>query len=193
MRGGTGIRRTGFVAGAAGLVLLTGCGDPMPPSEPATSSGNATVSSSSASPGANTQSGFDPCTALTPEFLAQRQWDSKPPEPRQDSQGGITWRGCRYVARAGYGFVVETTNGTLDQVRSKYPAAVDVSAGDRKAVRYEARPDVPGGCTVNVEMRSGSLYILTNVPQTSANKHLVSCDIATDIARAVAPLLPAGS
>ncbi|WP_245663856.1 DUF3558 domain-containing protein [Nocardia arthritidis] len=183
----------GSVAGAVGLVLLAGCGDGRTPSEPATSTTRPTGSGPSASPGANIQSAFDPCTALTPQFLAERQWDSRPPEPRQDSQGGINWKGCRYIARAGYGFVVETTNGTLDQVRSKYPSAVDLPAGDRKAVRYEARPDVPGGCTINVEMRSGSLYILTNVPQTSANKNLVACDIATDIARAIAPLLPAGS
>ncbi|MGK8522234.1 DUF3558 domain-containing protein [Nocardia asteroides] len=193
MKDRTGIRCTGFVAAASALVLLTGCGDGTPPSESATSDVSATGSGSITSPVTNTLSTFDPCTALTPEFLAQRQWDSKPAEPKQDRQGGITWKGCRYVARAGYGFVVETTNGTLDQVREKYPAAVDIPVGDRKAVRYEARPDVPGGCTVNVEMRSGSLYILTNVPQTSANRHLAACDIATDIARAVAPLLPAGS
>jgi hypothetical protein len=195
MKAGTGVVATRFVVGAVGLVLLAGCGDSTTPSEPATSTTGPTGSGPSTSSGANAQSAsaFDPCTALTPQFLAERQWDSRPPEPRQDSQGGITWKGCRYVARTGYGFVVETTNGTLDQVRSKYPSAVDVSAVDRRAVRYEARPDVPGGCTINVEMRSGSLYILTNVPQTSANKNLVACDIATDIARAIAPLLPAGS
>ncbi|MEU2125868.1 DUF3558 domain-containing protein [Nocardia niwae] len=193
MKAGTGFRTTGFVAGAAGLVLLAGCGDETTPRESATSTPGATGSGPSTPSGANAQPAFDPCTALTPQFLAERQWDSRPPEARQDSQGGMNWKGCRYVARDGYGFVIETTNGTLDQVRSKYPSAVDIPAGNRKAVRYEARPDVPGGCTINVEMRSGSLYILTNVPQTSTNKHLVACDIATDIASAVAPLLPAGS
>ncbi|MGV9545536.1 DUF3558 domain-containing protein [Nocardia beijingensis] len=192
MKAGPGIRTTGFVAAAAGLVLLSGCGGTAP-SDSAVSATGVAGSSPSASPQTNPQSAFDPCTALTTQFLAERQWDSRPPEPKQDSQGGLTWKGCRYVARAGYGFVVETTNGTLEQIRSKYPAAVDIPAGNRKAVRYEARPDVPGGCTINVEMRSGSLYILTNVPQTSTNKHLVACDIATDIATAVAPLLPAGS
>ncbi|MGQ4616475.1 DUF3558 family protein [Nocardia sp. R7R-8] len=189
MKTGTNVRTTGCVAGAAALVLLSGCGVGTAPSDSATSVTGATGSDSSASP----QIPFDPCIALTPQFLAERQWDSRPPESKQDSRGGVTRKGCRYVARAGYGFVVETTNGTLEQIRSTYPAAVDIPAGDRKAVRYEARPDVPGGCTINVEMRSGSLYILTNVPQTPANKHLVACDIATDIARAVAPLLPAGS
>ncbi|MGY2021459.1 DUF3558 domain-containing protein [Nocardia gipuzkoensis] len=191
MNVGTIIRRTGLVAATAGIVLLTGCGDPATPSEP--SSSTASGATTRPTPGASPQSAFDPCTALTPQFLAEHQWDSKLPEPKQNSQGGVTRKGCRYVARAGYGFVVETTNGTLDQVRNKYPAAVDIPAGDRKAVRYEARPDIPGGCTINIEMGAGSLYILTNVPQTSANKHLAACDIATDIARAVAPLLPAGS
>ncbi|MFE7741694.1 DUF3558 domain-containing protein [Nocardia sp. NPDC057455] len=193
MRVGTGSRATGVLAVVVGLFLLTGCGDERTPSEPAPSTSGPTDSGPSASPGANAQSSFDPCTALSPQFLAERQWDSRPPEPRQDSQGSTSWKGCRYVARAGYGFVVETTNGTLDQVRSKYPSAVDIPAGNRRAVRYEARPDVPGGCTINVEMGSGSLYILTNIPQTAANKNLLACDIATDIARAIAPLLPAGS
>ncbi|BDT95897.1 hypothetical protein IFM12275_58730 [Nocardia sputorum] len=192
MKAGTGFRTTGFVTGTIGLVLLAGCGEDTTPNVPATSSHTAT-SGPSISSGPNAQSAFDPCTALTPQFLTERQWDSRPPEPRQDSQGGVSWKGCRYVARAGYGFVIETTDGTLDQVRSRYPSAVEIPAGDRKAVRYEARPDVPGGCTINIEMGSGSLYILTNVPQTSMSKHLVACDIATDIARAVAPLLPAGS
>ncbi|MGK8487154.1 DUF3558 domain-containing protein [Nocardia asiatica] len=193
MNVGTTVRRTWLVTGTIGIVLFTGCGD-QTPSEPGRSTvSQPTASASSPSPGASPQSVFDPCTALTPQFLATHQWDSKLPEPKQDSQGGVTWKGCRYVARAGYGFVVETTNGTLDQVRDKYPAAVDIPAGNRKALRYEARPDIPGGCTVNIEMAAGSLYILTNVPQTAANKHLVACDIAVDIARTVAPLLPAGS
>ncbi|WP_433574200.1 DUF3558 domain-containing protein [Nocardia brasiliensis] len=138
---------------------------------------------------------FDPCTALTPQILAMHGWDAEPPNPRQPTVGAMTWKGCRYVARAGYGLVVETTNGTLAQVRQKFPQAVDISVGDRRALRYEARPDVPGGCTINVEMRSGSLYILTDVPQTPTNvaRGLEACASATDIAEKVVPLLPAGS
>ncbi|WP_330228581.1 DUF3558 domain-containing protein [Nocardia sp. NBC_00508] len=194
MKLGSAARGTGFALAATGVVLLAACGGRTTATEsPTPTTPGAAGAGSGASTGAGSPAAFDPCTALTPQLLAQRRWDAEPPEPKQDSQGGVTWKGCRYVAKAGYGFVVETTNGTLDQVRGKYPAAVDISAGDRKAVRYEARPDVPGGCTVNVEMRSGSLYILTNVPQTSANKNLVACDIATDIARTIAPLLPSGS
>ncbi|WP_454195270.1 DUF3558 domain-containing protein [Nocardia sp. Marseille-Q1738] len=193
MRLGTAARGTGFAVGAAGVVLLAACGQATPTDSPTSAASGTAGAGPRPSSGATSEAKFDPCTALTPQLLAQHQWDAKPPEPKQDSQGGVTWKGCRYVARAGYGFVVETTNGTLDQVRGKYPAAMNISAGGRKAVRYEARPDVPGGCTVNVEMTSGSLYILTNVPQTSANKNLVACDIATDIAQTVAPLLPSGS
>jgi hypothetical protein len=184
----------GFVAAAAGLLLVSSCtgekarGTPTGPTSSTTSAASPRTTTAS-----NPSAAFDPCTALTPQLLAQHQWDAKPPEPKQDSAAGITWKGCRYVAKAGYGFVVETTNGTLPQVREKYPAAMDISAGPRKALRYEARPDVPGGCSINIEMNSGSLYILTNVPPTATNKTLVACDIATEIARTVAPLLPAGS
>ncbi|MFI9401235.1 DUF3558 domain-containing protein [Nocardia sp. NPDC052316] len=186
------VTRSGGFAVAAGLLLLTGC-----VGEKAAGTPTSATSTSSAVPKTSTESNphaaFDPCAALTPQFLAQRQWNAKPPEPKQDSAGAVTWKGCRYVAKAGYGFVIETTNNTLGQVRDKFPAAVEVPAGPRKAVRYEARPDVPGGCSINIEMHSGSLYILTNVPQTPANRNLAACDIATEIAQAVAPLLPAGS
>ncbi|WP_280394293.1 DUF3558 domain-containing protein [Nocardia brasiliensis] len=138
---------------------------------------------------------FDPCRALTPQILAMHGWDAQPPDPRQPTVGAVTWKGCRYVARAGYGLVIETTNGTLAQVRQTFPRAVDISVGDRRALRYEARPDVPGGCTINVEMRSGSLYILADVPQTPTNiaRGLEACASATDIAEKVVPLLPVGS
>ncbi|AFU02839.1 DUF3558 domain-containing protein [Nocardia brasiliensis] len=166
---------------AAGTVLLAGCG------------GDAQPSDATSPP---VPAHFDPCVALTPEFLIMQGWDALPPDPRHDAVGTVFWKGCRYVARAGYGFVIETTNGTLDQVRQKYPAAADISIGSRRALRYEARPDVPGGCTINVGMRHGSLYILTDVPQTPTNKAkglLDACAYATDIAENVVPWLPAGS
>ncbi len=147
--------------------------------------------SSPAGPGSQTS--FDPCTALTPQFLAEHEWDALPPAPKQNSMGGITWKGCRYVARAGYSFTIQTTNGTLDQVKEKFPSATGVPLGNRNALRYEARPDVPGGCTVNVELRGGSLYVLVDDPSGKHPRKLSPCDNATDIARAVAPLLPTGS
>ncbi|QIS06080.1 DUF3558 domain-containing protein [Nocardia brasiliensis] len=185
--------RIGFAATAAGLLLVTGCvgekaGGTTTTDAPSTPSAAATTTAAT-----NPHTAFDPCSALTPQILAAHQWDAKPPEPKQDSAAGVTWQGCRYVAKAGYGFVVETTTGTLAEVREKFPAASEIATGPRKALRYEARPDIPGGCSINVEMRSGSLYILTNVPQTPANKHLGACEITTEIAQAVAPLLPEGS
>ncbi|MBF6300773.1 DUF3558 domain-containing protein [Nocardia amamiensis] len=175
--------------------MLAGCGDDPEWSQTTTSTpppGAATTSANSTAQ-AGTQNPFDPCTALTPRFLAEHQWDAMPPAPKQNSTGSISWKGCRYVARAGYGLTIETTNGTLDQVREKFPSAADISVGSRKALRYEARPDVPGGCTVNVEMQGGSLYILVDDPSGKHPRKLSPCDNATDIAQTVAPLLPSGS
>ncbi|MFI7002797.1 DUF3558 domain-containing protein [Nocardia sp. NPDC050175] len=180
------------MATAVLAALLTGCGDETKPA------GTPTLPSSAApsvtkTTGSDPQTAFDPCTALTPQFVSEHQWNALPPAPKQNSAAGISWKGCRYVAKAGYGFTIETTNGTLDQVREKFPAAVDISIGDRKALRYEARPDVPGGCTINVEMKSGSLYLLVDDPDGKHPRHLSPCDNATEIAQVVAPLLPAGS
>ncbi|WP_433659023.1 DUF3558 domain-containing protein [Nocardia sp. CA-128927] len=181
-----------FVAAAALAALLTGCdGEANPGGTPTIAS--STAPSVTKTTGSNPQAAFDPCTALTPQFISAHQWDALPPSPKQNSAGGISWKGCRYVTKAGYGFTIETTNGTLDQVREKFAAAVDISIGDRKALRYEARPDVPGGCTINVEMKTGSLYILVDDPTGKHPRQLSPCDNATEIAQAVAPLLPAGS
>ncbi|MFG1791764.1 DUF3558 domain-containing protein [Nocardia sp. NPDC049149] len=188
--GGKITPRIGFAATAAGLLLLTACTGER-------ASGTPTSPTLSTAPGtqtsANAQTAFDPCTALTPTFLTEHQWDGLPPSPKQNAASGISWKGCRYVAKSGYGFTIETTNGTLDQVREKFPSAADASVAGRKALRYEARPDVPGGCTVNVEMKGGSLYIVVDDPSGKHPRKLAPCDIATEIAQSVAPLLPAGS
>ncbi|WP_159843192.1 DUF3558 domain-containing protein [Nocardia sp. CY41] len=176
-------------------VMLSACGGETMSSEPTTSTRAADASrtgaSASAEPGR--QASFDPCTALTAQFLAEHQWDALPPAPKQNSTDGVSWKGCRYVARAGYSFTIQTTDGTLEQVKKKFPSATDVPIGSRNGLRYEVRPDVPGGCTVNIEMHDGSLYILVDDPSGKHPRKLSPCDNATDIARAVAPLLPAGS
>ncbi|RMI28678.1 DUF3558 domain-containing protein [Nocardia stercoris] len=152
-----------------------------------TTSGSQQAGTSSAVPAAQ----FDPCTALTTSFLAAHAWDALPPAPRHESSGGMQWQGCRFVAKASYGFEVQTTNGSLKQIRQKFPAAADLTIGGRNALRYEAQPDNPGGCTVNVEMANGSLYILVDDPDSYAGK--APCETATDIATAVVPLIPAGA
>lgn len=191
-------RRRWSKAGCAAVlsaVLLAGCGGVFDSVQPTISASppDAATSSANSTAQADPLNSFDPCTALTPRFLAEHQWDAVPPAPKQNSTGGISWKGCRYVARAGYGLTIETTNGTLDQVREKFPTAVDISVGSRKALRYDARPDVRGGCTVNVEMHGGSLYILVDDPSGKHPRNLSPCDNATDIAQTVAPLLPSGS
>ncbi|MER7453846.1 DUF3558 domain-containing protein [Nocardia beijingensis] len=184
--------KAGLTALAAMAVLLTGCGEETTSSHTATTQTRPNSSGAETSSAAGPQS-FDPCTALTPQFLADHQWDALPPAAKQTNTGGVSWKGCRYVARAGYGLTVQTTNATLEQVKAKFPSATSITVGNRNALRYEARPDVPGGCTVNVEMRAGSLYILVDDPSGKHPRKLSPCDNATDIATAVAPLLPAGS
>ncbi|MFI6772690.1 DUF3558 domain-containing protein [Nocardia sp. NPDC050412] len=181
-------RLTGPALSAAALALLTACtsdkGSPTPQS----------ITSTSA-PGSSdtTATAFDPCTALTPQFLAQHQWDARAPEHKQTTTGAFTWTGCAYLARARYSFGVQTTNGTLAEAREKFPTATELTIHGRKALRYEARPDVPGGCTVNIDMKSGSLYILVDDPRGLHPRKLTPCDNVTEIAEAVVPQLPQGS
>ncbi|MFX0577412.1 DUF3558 domain-containing protein [Nocardia nepalensis] len=172
---------------ATALALLAACtsdkGSPTPQST------TPAASTSAASPSA-TATAFDPCTALTPQFLAEHQWDARAPEHKQTTTGAFTWKGCAYLAQARYTFGVQTTNGTLAQVREKFPTATEFTIGARKALRYEAHPDVPGGCTVNIDMKSGSLYILVDDPRGLHPRKLSPCDNVTEIAEAVVPLIP---
>lgn len=170
---------------AVAAALLSGCGG----------DGGATAPDTSADsmPAPAAAQTFDPCRALTPQILAEHQWDARRPQPKQDGMGEINWRGCLYVAKPGYGFVVQTTNGTLAHVKSKFPAATETAVSGRRALRYVSQPDVPGRCELSIDMRRGSLYIYADVPQTPSKKNLVPCELATEIAEVVTPLLPAGS
>ncbi|WP_406229720.1 DUF3558 domain-containing protein [Nocardia sp. NBC_01009] len=193
MRRGAGSRSAGVAAVALVVTVLSGCGG-----EPRPSATSMTARPSSAALGAPTSgsgqsTSFDPCTALTPSFLASHQWDARPPATRQESTGDARWKGCLFVAQSAYTFRVQTTNGTLAQVREKFTTATDLTIAGRRALRYEARPDVPGGCTINVDMKTGSLYILVDDPRGLHPRKLSPCAAATEIAEAVVPLLPPGS
>jgi hypothetical protein len=198
MRGTAGRRwsaATAVTAIAAALPLLVACGGDNGAATTSTATASSTAATgipTATSSGSNQSSAFDPCTALTPQFLAEHQWNAKPAAPRQDNTGNFQWKGCLYVAPSTYTFRVQTTNGTLAQVREKFPTATELTIAGRKALRYAARPDVPGGCTINIEMKSGSLYILVDDPRGLHPRKLSPCDNATEIAEAVAPLLPPG-
>ncbi|MBH0774791.1 DUF3558 domain-containing protein [Nocardia sp. NEAU-351] len=180
----------------AAVSSLAACGEdgnatPTATSAPATSATSAAATSSSG--GASGTAAFDPCTSITSQFLAEHQWNGRAPQPRQDTEGPSTWKGCVFATASAYTFRVQTTNGTLAQVREKFPAALATTVQGRRALRYQARPDVPGGCTINVEMASGSLYILVDDPRGAHPRKLSPCDNVTEIAEAVVPLLPSGS
>ncbi|MEV6135455.1 DUF3558 domain-containing protein [Nocardia sp. NPDC051990] len=182
--------RAGLLIAAAAIVLAA-CGGGS--NSTSTSTSAAVTSNTSATLPSASNTGFDPCTALTPQFLSEHQWNARTPTPKQDSAGNFQWKGCLYVAQSTYTFRVQTTNGTLAQVREKFPTATELTIDGRQALRYEARPDVPGGCTITVDMKSGSLYILVDDPRGLHPDKLSPCDNVTEIAVAVVPLLPQGS
>lgn len=184
-------RLAGAAVPVAVLALVTACTSDKGSATP--ESTTPAASTSAAGSTSVTATAFDPCTALTPQFLARHQWDARAPEHKQTTTGAFTWKGCAYLAQARYTFGIQTTNGTLAQVREKFPTATELTIDGRKALRYEARPDVPGGCTVNIDMKSGSLYILVDDPRGLHPRKLSPCDNVTEIAEAVVPLLPRGS
>ncbi|WP_063037304.1 DUF3558 domain-containing protein [Nocardia pseudovaccinii] len=183
--------KTALLSTAAAIVLAA-CGGGSNSTSISTSATPVT-SGASATPSSTSNAAFDPCTALMSQFLSEHRWNARTPTPKQDSTGDFQWKGCLYVAQSTYTFRVQTTNGSLAQVRETFPAATELTIDGRTALRYEARPDVPGGCAINIDMKSGSLYILVDDPRGLHPRKLSPCDNVTEIAQAIVPLLPRDS
>lgn len=186
MTSGWNPRRLAILAVGAALVL-TGCG-------PADDDASPTPASS-ASPTIppDVPTGYDPCTDIPQSVLDSENLRSK---DKQDSNasGGIKWRGCGWLQTDGYAPVITTTNITVDMVRDKrFPDTREYAINGRRAIstrQVEEHPDAV--CTINVEMKGGSLEIfLSNPPSRKNTGSLDTCALARTLAEKVVPTIPA--
>ncbi|WP_236566605.1 DUF3558 domain-containing protein [Nocardia sp. CY41] len=137
--------------------------------------------------------GYDPCTDIPQSVLDSENLRSK---DKQDSNasGGVKWRGCAWIQTDGYAPVITTTNITVDMVRDKkFTDTREYTLNGRRAIstrQVDEHPDAV--CTINVEMRGGSLEIfLSNPPSRKNTGSLDTCALARTLAEKVVPTMPA--
>lgn len=176
-----------------GALVLSGCGS-------STEVEGSPVGTSAASDGIapDVPTGIDPCnipqdvlTSITPGLHKGVTDDNT-------SRGKIKWRGCRYLVSEGYSTTMSLTNLTLDMLREKhFPGEREDIVNGRVALTTHQASDPTGveGCTVNLEMRGGSLEFKVENGHGSSpkTKHLNACDIGLTVAQKIAPLIAPGS
>jgi hypothetical protein len=185
MTSGRTLRRLTVLAVGAALVL-TGCDSSADDAAP---TGAASTSPSIA---ADVPIGYDPCTDIPQSVLDSENLRSK---DKQDSNasGGVKWRGCGWVQTDGYAPVITATNITVDMVRDKkFADTREYVINGRRAIstrQVEEHPDAV--CTINVEMKGGSLqFFLSNPPSRKNTGSLDTCALARTLAEKVVPTIP---
>ncbi|MFD0366189.1 DUF3558 domain-containing protein [Nocardia sp. GCM10030253] len=112
-----------------------------------------------------------------------------------DAGGGVKWRGCAWVRSNGYAVSIRTTNLTVDLTRSRnFAEAAEFTINGRRAIstRQFDGPFIKEACTLNVEMKGGSLdFNLNNPPSNRDTGSIDSCVLARRLAEKVVPSLPA--
>ncbi|MFC9435063.1 DUF3558 domain-containing protein [Nocardia sp. NPDC057030] len=175
-------------------VALAGCGpDNGGNGNPTGSTGSPSASKSGLA--ADVPAGFNTCTDIPQSVLDSEKLRQKIPNDT-NANGGVKWRGCMWVQPDGYAASIQTTNITVDLVREKkFPDSQEFMIGGRHAISTRQVSDHPeAACTVNVEMKGGSLELnLTNPESNKATGHLNTCDLARSLAEKVAPTMPASA
>ncbi|WP_433665458.1 DUF3558 domain-containing protein [Nocardia sp. CA-128927] len=177
---------------AAGPVLA-GCGSSVNGGgTPAAS----TTSTSGSGLAKDVPKGFDPCTGIPESVLASENLRATD-RADVDAPGGVMWRGCAWVRRNGYSVSIRTTNLSVGAVRDRhFTDAQEFTIDGRRAIstRQFEGPHVMEACTVDVEMKGGSLeFNLNNPPSNKDTGSLDSCQLARSLAEKVMPSVPAGA
>ncbi|MBF6126952.1 DUF3558 domain-containing protein [Nocardia brasiliensis] len=169
------------------VFVVGGCG---PSDGQPTSTGTSGAKSSVA---ADVPADFNPCTDIPQTVLDSDQLKQKIPND-SNANGGIKWRGCMWAKPDAYAASIQTTNITIEMVREKkFPDTQEFTIGSRRAISTRQVDDHPeAACTVNVEMKGGSLELnLTNPASNRATGHLNTCDLTRSLAEKIAPTIPA--
>ncbi|MFE7800378.1 DUF3558 domain-containing protein [Nocardia sp. NPDC057440] len=175
-----------FTVGA--VVLLSGCG-------PSTGGDAkpATPTSTGPSLAADVPRSYDPCKDVPQSVLDSEKLHGQE-LANGDASGGVKWRGCAWVRSSSYSVSIRATNLTVDLIRSRnFAEAAEFTVGGRRAIstRQFDGPFIKEACTVDVEMKGGSLEFNLNNPKSTTTGNLDSCVMARDLVEKVVPSLPA--
>ncbi|MGW4717476.1 DUF3558 domain-containing protein [Nocardia sp. NPDC004260] len=173
---------------AVGITLiLTGCDSTADDAAPTR------ATSTSPTIASDVPTGYDPCSDVPQSVLDSESLRHRTNEDHNAS-GGIKWRGCGWVQPDGYAPAITTTNITVDMVRDKkFADTHEYTINGRRAIstrQVEEHPDAV--CTINVEMKGGSLeFFLSNPPSNRKTGQLDTCALAKTLAEKVVPTMPA--
>ncbi|WP_433758783.1 DUF3558 domain-containing protein [Nocardia sp. CA-135398] len=179
----------GVVLGVGAVVLLSGCGS----STDGDAKPVATSTSAGSSLAADVPRTYDPCKDVPQAVLDSEKLHGKDPA-NGDADGGVKWRGCAWVRSSSYSVSIRTTNLTVDLIRSRnFPETTEFTISGRRAIstRQFDGPYIKEACTVDVELKGGSLEFNLNNPKSTSTGSLDSCDLARSLAEKVVPSLPA--
>lgn len=172
------------LAVSAAVLILPGC---------SSSGGSASNSSTATTTSVQVPTGFDPCNAIPQSILDSESLQGKQPDDFQADAGKILWRGCVWADPDGYAVSIRTTNITVDLTRQKhFPGTREFPINGRRAIasrqqEYHASED----CTVNVEMKGGTLeFDLTNPASAPKTGRTDTCQLARRLAEKVVPSMP---
>ncbi|MFR9753400.1 DUF3558 domain-containing protein [Nocardia sp. 004] len=177
---------------SSALVLAAGCGTS---SEGDAGSVDAVESGTALAEQA--PSGFDPCTDIPKSVLDSERLRvaSLPNSADYNGGGGIKWRGCRWVVPDSYAAGITTTNLTVERVRANPKLTIRdeyvIDGRQAIATNVATRSNPRSTCTLNVEMRGGSLeFSLDNPDSRRETGHMDTCVLAQRLAEKVVPLIP---
>ncbi|MGV9611353.1 DUF3558 family protein [Nocardia xishanensis] len=192
---------TGFLVG---LPAMMGCGSSVSDTKP---------SMPVVSFAAEVPQGYNPCQDVPQGVLDAEQLHSKEPLQGRSSLRGvkdpIKFRGCRWFRTNSWWVKITTTVLTVDialwhhNLHSELPDAQEFTIAGRRAI--SRRPElelINVTCTVNVDMKGGSLAIEVYDPKARANTggnatptvnpgSTDVCTLARNLAEQVVPSLPA--
>ncbi|NKY26476.1 DUF3558 domain-containing protein [Nocardia gamkensis] len=170
------------------IVAVAGCSTSDDDDQP---TGQSTPSSAP-SLASDVPSGYRPCEDVPKTVLDSEKLLDKTPD-NSEATGGVKWRGCMWVQTDGYAATIQTTNINLDMVRKK-------NFADAREFLITGRPSISTrqvaerfreACTINVEMKGGSLEInLSNPASNRSTGSLDTCELARTLAEKVVPTMP---
>ncbi|WP_433631419.1 DUF3558 domain-containing protein [Nocardia sp. CA-120079] len=180
----------GAALAVGAVVLLSGCGS----STDGDAKPVATSTGAGPSLAADAPNSYDPCKDVPQNVLDSEKLHGKDPD-NSEASGGVKWRGCAWVRSNGYSVSIRTTNLTIDLIRSRnFPEASEFTINGRRAIstRQFDGPYIKEACTVDVEMKGGSLeFNLNNPPSNRDTGSTDSCVLARGLVEKVVPSLPA--
>ncbi|MFE3545399.1 DUF3558 domain-containing protein [Nocardia sp. NPDC059177] len=174
--------RPGLLAVGVFALATAGCSDP----QPAPAEGASTTTTVK-------PADFDPCTDFPQDVLKSEGLVLTGPEDWE--RNGIKAHGCGYIViENGYDVRVVRTTNSLADIKAKFPDSYrEQQFGPRTGAFYELF-ESPESCTVNLEMKTGSLqFDLRNPATRRTTGHLDSCDLVTGLINKVVPSIPAGA